>query len=819
MTLCPGSVSPPICEKCGPDVNTIWPTTSLFLDKKRADFGQAIVFFLSVLACSLPHTAPESDSFVHCFRCSPDGEGDLSFFAVENSKGFAADPTIRELAAAIEKATDDLPTMKLRVPPGWLKVYDELRRRPSMKPPQQHLPLSEVVSIAAQCGLPHRGLQLEHEVHAMLEFFHSLGAVLWFDAPGLRHVVVLDPQWVIDGVSTIVRNFDIHAMPCDRECARSFEREWSQLTREARLDLALVPRLWQDEQFAPYHDFLLLTMVRFGLAVPLKGRNEVLVPPLLVFTSSTAAPPAPPDGALDFLLHFSAGGAAAGAKPSPLWTASDVQRGFLPLGAFHRLCGAAIGWCFHTSVGFEPSLGKGHAYVVFGRHRLALLHQPGQPAVRVQLFTNGQNGEARAVLDRLRLLLFDALRHFPGLGCVMLLPLPGHEGHYVDRECLLQLEGQTIFVGAGQLTSAEVLDLLRPWVPPSDEARPDVFISYRWGEDDSRRADTLFDALSTKELRVFQDKRWLKDGSRFDMQFMTAMLGATVVTPLLSWDALKRMTALTPSSPCDNVLLEWTLALELHKRLGIKVVPLLIGPMVEAADGTGRVMRDLFAERPPRLRPDGRGNELDVDGVPVPDDRPVLSRVPDVLVKSVCDRVDEFLRSQGHEPCTQHRSAQQVVHQLSLFLGVQMWALQTSHGKGGVLALHEQWGCVERVADQVYKTVVAARSGTQSPEKQTLTSDGFTGKTEQATRPRSASSRQTARGLRPDAQAIVDRSAEELENFLQNAGYSHYLNILLENDIYSLENLCYMQEEDLIQMGFKRGAAIVIRRRLMEHRK
>ena len=92
-------------------------------------------------------------------------------------------------------------------------------------------------------------------------------------------------------------------------------------------------------------------------------------------------------------------------------------------------------------------------------------------------------------------------------------------------------------------------------------------------------------AYAHEHLCCIPGQGWLKDGGRFDMQFMKGMLGSSVVTPLLSWDALKRMTVLTPSSPCDNVLLEWTLALELHGCLGIKVMPLLVGPMIEAADG------------------------------------------------------------------------------------------------------------------------------------------------------------------------------------------------------------------------------------------
>jgi hypothetical protein len=51
-----------------------------------------------------------------------------------------------------------------------------------------------VHSIAKQCGLPHGRLTLEHEVRVLLLLFHSLCAVLWFDEPGLRELVMLDPQ-------------------------------------------------------------------------------------------------------------------------------------------------------------------------------------------------------------------------------------------------------------------------------------------------------------------------------------------------------------------------------------------------------------------------------------------------------------------------------------------------------------------------------------------------------------------------------------------------------------------------------------------------
>lgn len=113
------------------------------------------------------------------------------FFAIENSKGYRGDATIRELVKAIESAAHKLPSMEQRVPLEWLRVHDELRKIGKV---QRRVHLEAVRAVASKHGLPHGGFTLEEELPAMLSFFHSLNAVLWYDQPGLRDLVVLDPQ-------------------------------------------------------------------------------------------------------------------------------------------------------------------------------------------------------------------------------------------------------------------------------------------------------------------------------------------------------------------------------------------------------------------------------------------------------------------------------------------------------------------------------------------------------------------------------------------------------------------------------------------------
>ena len=68
--------------------------------------------------------------------------------------------------------------------------------------------LDTVQRIAEESGMPSAGLALEQELKAMLDFFHSLNVVLWYDTPSLRDLVVLDLQWIIDAVTCFIRDFD-----------------------------------------------------------------------------------------------------------------------------------------------------------------------------------------------------------------------------------------------------------------------------------------------------------------------------------------------------------------------------------------------------------------------------------------------------------------------------------------------------------------------------------------------------------------------------------------------------------------------------------
>ena len=115
------------------------------------------------------------------------------------------------MVKAIDDATDELDVLKTDVPLAWLQAYDLLGTVGT-----QMLPIDEVTEIAASCGVPHPGLTRDVEVCAMLQFFHDLGVLCWFDEPELREIVVLDPKWIIDALTCAIRSFRIHPKGSNR---------------------------------------------------------------------------------------------------------------------------------------------------------------------------------------------------------------------------------------------------------------------------------------------------------------------------------------------------------------------------------------------------------------------------------------------------------------------------------------------------------------------------------------------------------------------------------------------------------------------------
>ena len=386
-------------------------------------------------------------------RCGPAVKGlvpngDLCFYGIENSKGFQGDQTILKLVGAVETAVYKLPSIKeKKVPLKWLRVLDKLRaeaksrRRLLMKKDPATSDESDVYDMASLCGLPHRGQTLETEVPVMLEYFHTLGAVLWYGGTqsltsSLGNVVILDPQWVIDAATCFIRQFDptsdedtskgMHYKKIDDEVKRSHLPEFRTLKEKGKLSRSLLIRFWEQQEFKDHFDGLLDLMLELGLIVaertcidgklaPARMANRFIVPALLPDKSKFDSPPSwperPPLDAAELHLHFSyAAGKSddhVAAEETLLYNSSKFEAGFLPDGVFHHICAGAL--ASSDTSKFEAEVERSHAYVVFDKELVTLRKLSAQSSIFVRLYSNGESGGS-VVVDQLRVLILEALQ-------------------------------------------------------------------------------------------------------------------------------------------------------------------------------------------------------------------------------------------------------------------------------------------------------------------------------------------------------------------------------------------------------------------------
>ena len=110
-----------------------------------------------------------------------------------------------------------------------------------------------------------------------------------------------------------------------------------------------------------------------------------------------------------------------------------------------------------------------------------------------------------------------------------------------------------------------------------EKADYDVFICYRVASD-SEHAERLYNLLTNKGLKVWWDKVSLLPGVPWDEGFCDGIMKSKAFVPIFSRDAIANFEHLHENSPCDNVLFELRLALELRTAGFLdKIFPVMIG--------------------------------------------------------------------------------------------------------------------------------------------------------------------------------------------------------------------------------------------------
>ena len=111
-----------------------------------------------------------------------------------------------------------------------------------------------------------------------------------------------------------------------------------------------------------------------------------------------------------------------------------------------------------------------------------------------------------------------------------------------------------------------------------------LFLSYRVSAD-ADLVERVFDKLRIRGVDVWWDRQCLAPGQLWEDGFADGLLSSDVFVPFLSKAALAPFGSLQLTSRCDNVLLEYRMALELKERGLLRAVfPVFVGDEVNSTE-------------------------------------------------------------------------------------------------------------------------------------------------------------------------------------------------------------------------------------------
>lgn len=183
-----------------------------------------------------------------------------------------------------------------------------------------------------------------------------------------------------------------------------------------------------------------------------------------------------------------------------------------------------------------------------------------------------------------------------------------------------------------------------------DLAKFDVFLSYRV-DSDSDHVTMFYNALTALGLSVWLDKECLLPGQLWEEGFCIGLVNSATFVCLLSRGAINHaekprqcFAKLAADSMCDNVLLEWNMALELRQRDMLdSIYPVFIGDKdIEGTSSYGDYFSAGCHPRP----------------------------LPEVVVTAVSDKLQEHLDNQGLGAVyTEQATVKQIVDSICAYQG------------------------------------------------------------------------------------------------------------------------------------------------------
>ncbi|KAL3892357.1 hypothetical protein ACJMK2_004570 [Sinanodonta woodiana] len=162
-------------------------------------------------------------------------------FVVDNT---LCNPRLEALKRKIVELASKQPYWGEEVPARWLPLEHRLMVLKASGIKVVRVSILEDLNQAGSVRIETR-----EELHLFLRFQHEMGSILYFSVEGLRENVILDPQWLIDALKSLItaEMFILLNYP-------GIMGKWFELKEKGKLTPELIDAIWTKERHPEFHD-------------------------------------------------------------------------------------------------------------------------------------------------------------------------------------------------------------------------------------------------------------------------------------------------------------------------------------------------------------------------------------------------------------------------------------------------------------------------------------------------------------------------------------------------------------------------------------
>ncbi|KAK3598913.1 hypothetical protein CHS0354_036224 [Potamilus streckersoni] len=187
-------------------------------------------------------------------------------FAIDNT---IVDSRLQDLKRKIVEVASQQPYWGEQIPARWLLLEQELMR---LKAAGIKVIPRSLVEDLSQAGAVKISTE---ELDLFLRFQHDIGTILYFSMEILKNKIVLDPQWMIDALKSLItaEMFVLRSIPAVAD-------KWIEFKESGKLFPELIDALWTKEKNPDFHDnkeHILRLMEQMNIIAKPKSWSEDLL--------------------------------------------------------------------------------------------------------------------------------------------------------------------------------------------------------------------------------------------------------------------------------------------------------------------------------------------------------------------------------------------------------------------------------------------------------------------------------------------------------------------------------------------------------------